>query len=277
MSECNRLSGIVVAFLVTASGWHPVQAEPLRIFYFNWAGYGPFFLAQEKGFFAEEGIEVELINVEETHAAYAGLFGGQVDAVAAAPHDIPFFATPDEMPLCVLVTDDSRGGDGVVARKDIRSIADLQGKTVAFERGSISHFYLNVLLKEAGLSEADIEAVDVPDADGATVFLLGEADATVTWGSMLLDAKQAAHGHLLTDSSDQPGLLVSGLITTPAAFEVRKPDYDGQRNREFFGTPDRPGQVYQTIQHAIDIWSSLGELDVALTPADVIRHDLWVE
>jgi NitT/TauT family transport system substrate-binding protein len=184
---------------------NPARTEPLRIFYFNWAGYGPFFLAQEKGLFAEEGIEVELINVEETHAAYAGLFGGQVDAVAAAPQDIPFFATPDEMPLCVLVTDDSRGGDGVVARKDIRSIADLQGKAVAFERGSISHFYLNVLLKEAGLSEADIEAVDVPDADGATVFLLGEADATVTWGSMLLDAKQAAHGHLLTDSSDQLG------------------------------------------------------------------------
>jgi NitT/TauT family transport system substrate-binding protein len=31
------------------------------------------------------------------------------------------------------------------------------------------------------------------------------------------------------------------------------------------------------LQYAIDVWSSLGALDVPLTPADVIRHDLWVE
>ena len=29
------------------------QAEPLRIFYFTWVGYGPLFVAQEKGFFGQ--------------------------------------------------------------------------------------------------------------------------------------------------------------------------------------------------------------------------------
>ena len=61
------------------------QAEPLRISYFIWAGYGPLFVAQEKGFFAKEGIEVKLINIEDRDAAFAGLFAGQVDAVAGAP------------------------------------------------------------------------------------------------------------------------------------------------------------------------------------------------
>jgi hypothetical protein len=41
--------------------------------------------------------------------------------------------------------------------------------------------------------------------------------------------------------------------------------------------PDQPGQIYHTAQYAIDVWSSLGELDFELTPADVIRHDLWTE
>ena len=53
--------------------------------------------------------------------------------------------------------------------------------------------------------------------------------------------------------------------------------YDSARNREYFGTPDHPGQIYQTSQYGIDVWSSLGALKVELTPADVIRHDLWVE
>ena len=51
----------------------------------------------------------------------------------------------------------SLGADGIVATNDIRSIADLEGKTVAFAERTVSQFYLNVLLKEAGLSEADIE------------------------------------------------------------------------------------------------------------------------
>ena len=53
--------------------------------------------------------------------------------------------------------------------------------------------------------------------------------------------------------------------------------YDGEENREYFGTPDHPGQIYQTMQYAIDVWSSFGALEVELSPADVIRHDLWTE
>ena len=42
------------------------------------------------------------------------------------------------------------------------------------------------------------------------------------------------------------------------------------RNREYFGTPDRPGQIYQTSQYGIDFWTSLGVLKADITPADVI-------
>jgi NitT/TauT family transport system substrate-binding protein len=326
MGSQLRIVSSIVAVGITASLAGAAHAEPLRIFYFNWAGYGPLFLAQEKGFFAAEGIEVELINVEETHAAYAGLFGGHVDAVAAIVQDIPFFSTSDDILICVLVTDDSSGADGIVASKDIRSIADLRGRTVAFEKGSGSQFYLNVVLKEAGLSEADIEPVDIPDADGATAFLLQEVDAVSTWGAMLIEAQQAPHAHLLTDSSEQPGTIIDCLITTAERLERRRSDfqalgrawdtavhyvetnwdeaiqvmaarmggahgdpkllaevletielYDGERNREFFGTPEDPGQIYRTAQQAIDVWSSLGRVQAEITPADVIRHDIWEE
>jgi NitT/TauT family transport system substrate-binding protein len=118
----KHFAGIVAALVVTAGSSQVAHAEPLRIFYFNWAGYGPFFLAQEKGFFAKEGIEVELINVEETHAAYAGLFAGQVDAVAAVIQDTPFFSTSDDILVCVLAIDYSSGADGIVASKDIRTV-----------------------------------------------------------------------------------------------------------------------------------------------------------
>jgi NitT/TauT family transport system substrate-binding protein len=228
--------------------------------------------------------------------------------------------------VCILATDDSRGGDGILATTDIHSIADLEGKSVAFLRGSVAEFYLKVLLKEAGLGEADIEVVDLPTDDATTAFLLQEVDAVVTYEPYLTQGKSAEHGRVLTDTSEHPGLLTACLIAKASVFEERKkefravgrawdaavrfveahPDeamaimarkvggwledpavfaatlkgvrlYDAEQNRAYFGTVDQPGPIYQTIQHAIDIWSSAGAPEGSLSPADFIAHGVWDE
>jgi NitT/TauT family transport system substrate-binding protein len=197
---------------------------------------------------------------------------------------------------------------------------------VAYPERTVSQFFLNVLLKDAGLSEADIEPVQMSAEDAGNAFLMQEVDAAVTWEPFLTQGKQSEDGHLLADSSMTPGLIVDGLVATVRTFDDRlaefqalarawdaaldyveahpdeanaimarhvggwleDPDvfaetlkgvrfFDVKRNREYFGTSDRPGQIYQTSQYAIDVWTSLGALKVDITPADVIRHDLWVE
>jgi NitT/TauT family transport system substrate-binding protein len=307
------------------------QAEPLRVRYGIWVGYGPLFVAQEKGFFAKEGVDVELIRIDDHTAAFASLFDDQVDSIVATTQDVVTFSVtlsePDEEPLvCVLATDDSRGGDGVLATKDIQSIADLEGKSVAFLRGGAAHFYLKVLLKEAGLSEADIEVVDLPADEAAQAFMMQEVDAAVTWEPYLTQGKNVEHGHLLTDTSEHPGLLTACLIAKASVFSDRKEEfqavgrawdaavhfveahpeeamaimarnvggwledpavfaetlegvrlYDATRNREYFGTPDRPGPIYETMRHAIDVWSSAAAPDRKLSPADFIAHGILDE
>jgi NitT/TauT family transport system substrate-binding protein len=151
-----------------------------------------------------------LIRNDDHTAAFAGLAAGHVDAIAGGLQDVVIFSEPGEDPLlCVLANDDTRGADGIVAKKDIRSIADLRGKTVAVPVGSTSQFYLNALLKEAGLSEADLEVVDLQGDQGGEAFLLQEVDAVVTFEPWLSQARNAEHGHLLSDTSERPGLLVA--------------------------------------------------------------------
>jgi hypothetical protein len=53
--------------------------------------------------------------------------------------------------------------------------------------------------------------------------------------------------------------------------------YDADDNREYFGTPEQPGPIYETMQQAIDVWSSIGMLKMQVSPADVIRHGIWGE
>jgi hypothetical protein len=66
----------------------------------------------------------------------------------------------------------------------------------------------------------------------------------------------------------------------PAAFAEMLKNvalYDEQASWKYFGTPERPGQIYQTMQYAIDIWTEHGLLDFKLSPADLIIHGIWDE
>jgi NitT/TauT family transport system substrate-binding protein len=323
----RTLSRLVIAAVAAwlACG-NAARAEPLRIGYLTWVGYGPFFVAREKGFFAKQGVEVELINMAIHEAMYAGLFAGQTDAITVTVDDMLPHFDPEAPYACVLAIDESLGGDGIIASNDIQSIADLRGKTVAFPARTVSQFYLNVLLKNAGLSEADIEPVEMSFDDAANAFLMQEVDAAVTSEPWLTHGEQSEHGHRLADSSQTPGMIVDCLVTKVEVFDNRLKEfkalarawdaavhyvenhadeaneimarhvggwledpsvfaetlkgvrfYDSARNREYFGTPDHPGQIYQTSQFAIDVWTSLGALEIELTPTDVIRHDLWTE
>jgi NitT/TauT family transport system substrate-binding protein len=327
MGTWHRVVAATAVICMAAGLAGLAHAAPLRIFYFTWIGFGPLFVAQEKGLFAREGVEVELINIEDHTAAFSGLFAGQVDAIAFGTQDVLTFADPgQERLICVLPTDESRGADGILATKDIQSIADLKGRSVAVLRGSISQFYLNVLLKGVGLSEADIEVVDLSAADSAEAFMMQEVDAAVTYEPWLTRGKRIEHGHLLTDSSQQPGLITDCLETTAGVLSSRRNDfkavgrawvvavdyfksqpdeaieimarhlggsledsgdfaealhgvafYDGEGIRNYVGTPEKPGPIYQTMQNAIDVWSELGVLKVKLTPADVIAYGILDE
>ena len=82
----------------------------------------------------------------------------------------------------VLALDDSYGGDGIVAKKEIKTVKDLKGKTVAAQLGAgASYFWLNYVLAQNGLKLSDIQAVDMKAGDAGAAFVAGKIDAAVTW------------------------------------------------------------------------------------------------
>ncbi|MCC2664941.1 MAG: putative sulfonate/nitrate transport system substrate-binding protein [Geminicoccaceae bacterium] len=170
--DIRRSAAVMVAIFAMTAGFAAMaRAEPFRISYSIWPGNGPFFVAQEKGLFAKEGIEVELINIEDHAAIFAALAAGQVQAVQGAFQDAPVFSEPNEEPwACVLALDDSRGADGVLATADIRTIAQLEGRTVAAHRDGLPGLYLNLLMKDAGVDRDDVELVDLGAEDAAQAF-----------------------------------------------------------------------------------------------------------
>jgi NitT/TauT family transport system substrate-binding protein len=199
-------------------------AEPLKVTFSPWVGLGPLYVAKEKGFFDEEGLEVELIVTEDHKAKFAALAAGQNDVNATSVDEMLNYLSEEQGYRYLFAVDDSRGGDGIIADKDIQTVADLKGKTVAYEKGMAHELYLGVLLKQAGLSFTDIEAVDMPYNDAGAAFVEQRVDAAVTVEPWLTKGKQSARGHLLVDSSSSPGLIVDMLCTTPEKLAARADD-----------------------------------------------------
>ena len=143
----NKLFGAaVLGSIMLFAG--SADAGSLKLAHSTWVGYGPFYIARDKGFFKDEGVDVEIVIMEDTAIKMGALIAGQVDVVASTVDEFPIYMKPGKMLHYVLAVDNSKGGDGVVATKDITSVEGLKGKKVAFEQGSVSQFFLNALLKE---------------------------------------------------------------------------------------------------------------------------------
>ena len=221
-------STVLAAGLAVAALLVPVLcfAETVKLAHSTWVGYGPLYIAQEKGFFKKHGVDVELVIMEEPKDRFPAMLAGSINMIASTVDTaILYLRKPDDFQYVVAI-DDSNGGDGIVAKKDIKSVADLKGKNVAFSEGSVSEFYLNVLLAKAGIKASDLTPVNMAAPEAGAAFVANKVDAAVTWEPWLTRGKQAPHGHLLVDSSTTPGLITDMAMTTPAKLAARKKDFE---------------------------------------------------
>ena len=193
-------------------GSSPAAAETIKIAHSTWVGYGPLYIARDKGFFKNHGVDVDLTVMEDPKLRFTALRAGQIDVIASTVDTALLYLKKADDFKYVAAIDDSNGGDGIVATKDIKSIKDLKGKKVAVNEGSVSQFYLNVLLAKAGLKESDLQTVNMTAADAGSAFVAKKVDAAVTWEPWLSRGKASEHGHLLTDSSKTPGLITDVFI-----------------------------------------------------------------
>ena len=121
-------AGIAAAALLV-----PVScfAETVKLVHSTWVGYGPLYIAQEKGFFKKHVVDVELVVMEEPKDRFPAMLAGRIEMIASTVDTaILYLRKPDDFQYVVAI-DDSKGGDGIVAKKEIGSVAALKGKSVA--------------------------------------------------------------------------------------------------------------------------------------------------
>jgi len=178
-----------------------------------WLGYGPWWIAEEQGYFADHGLDVEIIDFTWDKDMNAALASGQLDVEAVATNTMIAMINQGVDAQAFLLLDASFEADAIIAHKDIQSIEDLAGREVAYEPGSTSDLLLNYALSQAGLSIDDVEPVPIAAADVGVALIAGQVDVAVTYEPYISAAlrDRDEYGVLYT-AAERPGLISDVMI-----------------------------------------------------------------
>ena len=188
-----------------------------------WPGWFPWQIAEEKGLFAANGVDVELKYFDDYLASLTALAQGAVSANSQTLNDTLISVSGGAKQTIVLVNDNSTGNDQIIAAEGINTVADLKGKTVAVEAGTVDHFLLLLALKGAGLSGDDVTVKALPTADAAAAFKAGQVDAVGAFAPFTTTALERPGSKAIATSKDFPGAIPDHLVFD-SAFVAAHPD-----------------------------------------------------
>ncbi|HML23262.1 MAG TPA: MetQ/NlpA family ABC transporter substrate-binding protein [Aggregatilinea sp.] len=189
-----------------------------------WLGYGPWWIAAEKGFFEDRGLDVEVIDFTWDQDMNAALASGRIDVEAAATNTLIALINQDVDAQAFLLLDASFEADAIIANKDITSIEDLAGREVAYEPGSTSDLLLNYALSEAGLTIDDVIPVPIAASDAGAAVIAGQVDVAVTYEPYISAALSGRDDYgVLYSAAERPG-LISDVMIAQRSFISENPD-----------------------------------------------------
>ncbi|HZS02164.1 MAG TPA: ABC transporter substrate-binding protein [Chloroflexota bacterium] len=222
----------------TASAALP-QLQPARVGIVGTSSEVGIHLANERGYFAEQGLTPDYSRFDSATFAVAPLSSGELDVASGAVSAALFNAINRgvELRLAAPLSRYERGYSQSLldVRKDlidsgaIRDYGDLRGRTLAIlAAGSTTEMLAERMLQRAGLGLGDVNVVQLGSGDQIAAFANGAIDAgiiTEPQATIAEDRGVAVKWREVADWS--PGVQVSNILYGPS-YVSRNPDA-GQR------------------------------------------------
>ena len=176
-----RLAVLPIAFAIMLAA-QSAQANDKLTLLLDWfvnPDHAPIFVAQERGYFAARGLDVEIVApadpndppklVAAGRADIAVSYQPQLHVQVAAGLPLTRFGTLIATPLNTLL---------VLEDGPVKSIADLKGRKIGFSVGGFEDALLRAMLARHGLSLDDITLVNV-NFSLSPALLSGQVDAVI--------------------------------------------------------------------------------------------------
>jgi len=214
---------LTIAALLAGSALSAKNA--LKIGYSDWPGWVAWQIGIEKGWFEEEGVEVDFqwMDYVASMDAYAA---GLIDAVTMTNGDALVTGGTGKPSVGIIINDYSNGNDMVVAAPGIETLADLKGKKIGLEEGFVIHLLLIKGAEAAGIDPSEFTIVNTPTNETPQVLASGAVDAIGAWQPNSGQAlKTVAGSKPVLTSADVPGVIYDLLSVDPESLEKRRDDW----------------------------------------------------
>jgi NitT/TauT family transport system substrate-binding protein len=197
----------------------------LKIAYSDWPGWVAWDIGVQKGWFKEEGVDVDFAWFEYVPSMEA-YSAGKVDAVAMTNGDALVTGSSGSPSVGILLNDYSNGNDMVVAKPGVTSLAQLKGKKIGVELGFVSHLLLMNALASVKLTDKDVTLVNVPTDQTPQTLKSGVVDAIVAWQPNSGQAlKELPGSKAIFTSANVPGVIYDALCVNPKSLAERREDW----------------------------------------------------
>ncbi|MBT4277428.1 ATP-binding cassette domain-containing protein [Candidatus Falkowbacteria bacterium] len=190
-----------------------LRPKALRVGTHTWPGNSPFYLAREVGIYKKKKLDVELLSLEKEEDRIKALQNGEVDILNLTADGV-VLAKERGLDLQIIAClNKSIGGDAILTKKEIKKVEELRDKTIAIERGWISHFFLLYVLKKHGMDEKNVKIVHMRGSDIGAALIANKVDAAVLWEPWLSQAQKLSSTKTLISTKEEP-VIIDVLATT---------------------------------------------------------------
>jgi ABC-type nitrate/sulfonate/bicarbonate transport system substrate-binding protein len=201
-------------------GWLPIVAAN--------GGFSP----NPDSIFAKKyGFKVNLKLIDDPVTARDAFAAGESHVLWGTLDMMVLFA-PDLMkdsrsaPRIFQQVDWSSGGDGIVVRGNIASVADLKGKTIVYAQNSPSQYFINNLLLNAGVQPSAVKHKFTATAfEAAAAFVADKSiDACVSWAPDIYNIPDKVKGTRVLTTTAEANKLIADVWAARADFAKDHPE-----------------------------------------------------
>jgi NitT/TauT family transport system substrate-binding protein len=225
------------------SAYKPMEDNTVRFSLNVWAGWGPIILANN-GFKAgkvwktHDGkpFHVELVLIDDPAAMIAAYAAGQVHIGWGTLDMVPLFVDgmvdrtgkPKDsrvMPRIYQQIDWSNGGDGIVVREDVKTVADLRDKKLVLAQNSPSQYFALNMLVAGGVQPSEVNMIYTNTAfEAAAAFAANKSiSGVVSWSPDIYNLAKAKGNRMLVNTQTA-NKLIADIWFARADFAKDHPD-----------------------------------------------------
>jgi len=222
--RCISLLAVISSLLI-AAGCSEQPPPPIRVGINLWPGYEFLYLAQEKGFYRDEGVDVRLIEFNSLSDARRAFERGQIDAMGTTVIEVLQVRDHSaRSPKIVQVVDYSNGGDVIIARPGIKQVSDLRGTRIGVELASLGVYVLARGLAAGGLTLKDVIPISMDQLSMEEAFGKGDLDAVVSYPPISIKLLRDSKLNKVFSTAQIPGEVIDVIAVEEEIIAERPAD-----------------------------------------------------